>query len=82
MLYVIYIVKFRLNPSYQDRRGGGRREANPIGVGYGYPGSVPKSQGSIFLQAMGRGPEETRRADTWRQNVGWDACKDEFSEGV
>ncbi len=47
-----------------------RCETAHAGMGHGYSGSVPESQGPIFLQAMGRSAEEKSRKNTRGKNLG------------
>jgi hypothetical protein len=51
-------------------------------MGHGYPGSMPESQGLVFLQAVGRRAEEAGRANPGRQNVGSDARQNEFGTWI
>jgi len=50
------------------------------GMGHGYSGSVPESQSSIFLQAMGRSAEKEGGSHARRLHLGRDAEK--FGENV
>jgi hypothetical protein len=51
-------------------------------MGDGYAGSVPESQGPVFLQAVGRGAKEASKNNTGRQNMGRDARQGEFGESI
>ncbi len=51
---------------------GGESDTGHAGMGHGYSGSVPESQGPIFLQAMGWRAKDAKRAGRTLEGRTWD----------